>query len=160
MKDLTEILAISGKGGLFKMVAQTKNSIIVESLENGKRTPVYSTQTVSSLEEISVFTEGEDMPLKDVFKRIYEKTGGGKAPSHKAPAQELKGFMEEVVPEYDRDQVYISDIKKVMKWYNNLHDAGMLDFVHARDEEASSEKEENQEEKPESSDDQPEDKKE
>ncbi len=160
MKDLTEILAISGKGGLFKMVAQTKNSIIVESLENGKRTPVYSTQAVSSLEEISIFTEGEDMPLKDVFKSIYEKTDGGKAPSHKAPAQELKDFMEEVVPEYDRDQVYISDIKKVMKWYNNLHDADMLGFVHAQEEEAAEEKEEKQDEKPQESNDQPEEKKE
>ena len=134
MKDLTEILAISGKSGLFKMVAQAKNSIIVESLENGKRTPVHSTQAVSSLEEISIFTETEDMPLKDVFKRIYEKTGGEKAPSPKASSDELKKFMEEVVPEYDKERVYISDIKKVMKWYNKLHETDMLDFVHAEEE--------------------------
>lgn len=131
MKDLTEILAISGKGGLFKMVAQAKSSIIVESLDDGKRTPVYASQAVSSLEEISIFTEGEDLPLKDVFKRIYIKTEGGQAPSHKASAKELKEFMEEVVPEYDKDQVYISDIKKIMKWYNKLHEAEMMDFVHA-----------------------------
>ncbi|MFW6019336.1 MAG: DUF5606 domain-containing protein [Bacteroidales bacterium] len=134
MKDLTEILAISGKSGLFKMVAQAKNSIIVESLEDGKRLPVHSTQTVSSLEEISIFTETEDMPLKDVFKRIYEKTGGEKAPSPKASSGELKKFMEEAVPEYDKERVYISDIKKVMKWYNKLHEADMLGFVHAEEE--------------------------
>lgn len=140
MKDLTEILAISGKSGLFKMVAQAKNSIIVESLEDGKRSPVHSTQAVSSLEEISIFTETEDMPLKDVFKRIYKKTGGEKAPSPKASSDELKKFMSEVVPEYDEDRVYISDIKKVMKWYNKLHDADMLGFVHHKEEEENEDK--------------------
>ncbi|MCF8331915.1 MAG: DUF5606 domain-containing protein [Bacteroidales bacterium] len=147
MKDLTEILAISGKGGLFKMVAQAKNSIIVESLNDGKRMPVHATEAVSSLEEISIFTDGEDMPLKDVFKRIYEKTEGGKAPSHKDPADQLKAFMEEVVPDYDKDQVYISDIKKVMKWYNNLHDADMLSFVTAEEEKEDEPNEENKDEK-------------
>ena len=134
MKDLTEILSISGKSGLYKMIAQAKNSIIVESLEDGKRSPVHSTQAVSSLEEISIYTETEDMPLKDVFTRIYEKTQGGKAPSPKASSDELKNFMAEAVPEYDKDRVYVSDIKKVVKWYNKLHEADMLDFVHAEED--------------------------
>lgn len=134
MKDLTEILAISGKGGLFKIVAQSKNSVIVESLQDGKRIPVHASQAISSLEEISIFTTGEDLLLKDVFKRIFEHTEGQKAPSHKASDAELQAFMEKVVPEYDKDQVYVSDIKKVMKWYNHLYDADMLDFVHAEEE--------------------------
>lgn len=152
MKDLTEILAISGKGGLFKMVAQAKSSIIVESLDDGKRTPVYASQAVSSLEEISIFTDDEDLPLKDVFKRIYKKTDGGQAPSHKASAKELKDFMKEVVPEYDKEQVYISDIKKIMKWYNKLHEAQMLEFVHAKEEDEKPE--DKPEENPENQDDQ------
>jgi hypothetical protein len=142
MKDLTEILAISGKGGLFRMITQAKNSIIVESLLEKKRFPVHSTEAVSSLEEISIFTETEDLPLKDVFKRIYDKTGGEKTISHKASAKELKEFMEEIVPEYDEERVYVSDIKKVVKWYNHLKDAEMLDEFFAGDEEETREEDE------------------
>lgn len=143
MKDLTEILAISGKGGLFRLVTQAQNSIIVESLIDKKRFPVHSTQAVSSLEEISIFTEAEDLPLKDVFKRIYDKTGGEKTISHKASSNELKEFMEEVVPEYDEERVYVSDIKKVVKWYNHLKDAEMLDEFFAGDAEKAEEDGEN-----------------
>lgn len=129
MKDLTEILAVTGKGGLFKLVAKTSNSIIVESLADGKRFPVYAAESVSSLEEISVFTLGEDMPLKEVFQRFLKQLNRGKAPSHKAPPAELKKLMEEAVPEYDADRVYTSDIKKIVKWYNALLDANMMDAL-------------------------------
>ncbi|MFO8053751.1 MAG: DUF5606 domain-containing protein [Bacteroidales bacterium] len=147
MKDLTDVLAVTGKSGLFKLVAQAKSSIIVESLQDGKRFPVYATDAVSSLEEISIFTETEDMPLKEVFKRIYEKNGGEKAPSHKAPPADLKALMQKAVPEYDEDRVYISDIKKIVKWYNYLHEAGMMGFIEEMNKEAEKEMKETEAEK-------------
>jgi hypothetical protein len=125
---LKGILAISGQSGLFKMVAESKNNIIVESLDTKKRIPVYSTSKVSALEDIAIYTETGDVPLKEVFKTISEKEDGGQALSHKSSANELKAYFEELVPEFDRDRVYVSDIKKVLLWYNMLHEKEMLDF--------------------------------
>lgn len=125
---LKGILSISGQSGLFKMVAESKNSIIVESLDNQKRIPVYSTSKVSALEDIAIYTESEDVPLKDIFKLINEKEDGGSAISHKSSGNELKTYFEEVVPEFDKDRVYVSDIKKVLLWYNILQEKEMLDF--------------------------------
>lgn len=132
--DLSEFLAVSGKPGLNKMISQGKNNIIVESLADKKRFPVYGTQQVSSLEEISVYTYGEDVPLKDVFKSIFEKKEGGKAPDAKAKPEELKKFMEEVLPDYDKERVYVSDIKKLVKWYNELQEHDLLDFTEEEEE--------------------------
>lgn len=140
MKDLTKILAISGKSGLYKMVAQAKNSIIVESLSDGKRFPVYSKGAASSLEEISIFTTNtEDLPLKYVMKRIYDKTGGEKTIQHKSSSEELKEFMKDIVPEYDEERVYVSDIPKIVKWYNHLKDVNMLDELFAGSDEDTEE---------------------
>ena len=137
---LKGILAISGQSGLFKMVAESKNNIIVESLDSKKRIPVYSTSKVSALEDIAIYTDTGDVPLKDVFKAISEKENGGQSMSHKSSANELKSYFGEVIPEFDRDRVYISDIKKVLMWYNILHEKEMLDFTE--DEEQSEAKEE------------------
>jgi len=137
---LKGILAISGQSGLFKMVAESKNNIIVESLDSKKRIPVYSTSKVSALEDIAIYTDTGDVPLKDVFKAISEKENGGQSMSHKSSANELKSYFGEVIPEFDRDRVYISDIKKVLMWYNILHEKEMLDFTE--DEEHSKAKEE------------------
>ncbi len=126
---LKGILAISGQSGLFKMVAESKNNIIVESLDDQKRIPVYSTSKVSALEDIAIYTESGDVPLKEVFKIICEKEDGGQAISHKSSANELKTYFGEVVPEFDRDRVYVSDIKKVLMWYNVLQEKEMLDFT-------------------------------
>jgi hypothetical protein len=131
---LKGILAISGQQGLFKLVAESKNNIIVESLETGKRMPAYSTSKISALEDIAIYTDTADIPLKDVFKAISEKENGGATLSHKEPANKLKSYFAEVLPEYDRDRVYVSDIKKVLLWYNTLHEKNMLDFSEQENE--------------------------
>lgn len=140
---LKGILAISGHQGLFKHIAESKNNIIVESLDTGKRMPVYASAKVSALEDIAIYTTTSDIPLKEVFKTIFEKQDGGEAISHKASANELKKYFGEVLPEYDRDRVYVSDMKKVVLWYNQLHGKNMLDFTE--EEEAGAE-EDNQSE--------------
>ncbi len=138
------ILAVSGHQGLFKHIAESKNNIIVESLETGKRMPVYSSSKVSALEDIAIYTNTADVPLKEVFKAISDKENGGKTISHKSSANEMKKYFEEVLPEYDKDRVYVSDIKKVFLWYNILQEKEMLDFT---EEEETEEQEEKQEEK-------------
>lgn len=141
---LKEILSISGHGGLFKMVSQAKNSIIVESLVDGKRIPTYATSRISALEDISVFTEEGETKLEEVFKLIYAKENGQQALSHKSSAEELKKYMESILPTYDKDRVYVSDIKKVISWYNLLIEKEMLDITKGTDED--------EEESPESDD--------
>ncbi len=126
--DLSEILSITGKPGLYKVVTQAKNGIIVESLIDGKRFTAFSNERISSLEEISIFSETEDIPLKDVFKSLFEKFNGKAGISHKSDGKLLKETFEEVVPDYDSERVYISDIKKVIQWYNLLADKEMLNF--------------------------------
>jgi hypothetical protein len=125
---LKGILSISGQSGLFKMVAESKNNIIVESLDTLKRMPVHSTSKVSALEDIAIYTENGDVPLKDIFKLISDMEDGGSAISPKSSGNELKAYFEKIVPEYDKDRVYISDIKKVILWYNTLQQKGLLDF--------------------------------
>jgi Domain of unknown function (DUF5606) len=139
---LKGILSISGHSGLFKMIAEAKNNIVVESLDTGKRMPVYSTTKVSALEDIAIFTENEDMPLKDLFKAIYNKENGGATLSVKSADKELKAYFQSVLPEYDKERVYTSDIKKVLMWYNKLQEKNMLDFSEAVAE-APEDKEEN-----------------
>jgi len=120
---LKGILSISGYPGLFKMVTEAKNSIIVESLVTGKRMPAYSTSKISALSDISVFTETGEVQLKEVFKKIQES---GKEISPKASNNEIKAFFNEVVPEYDKDRVYVSDMKKIIQWYQLLNEKDML----------------------------------
>jgi hypothetical protein len=127
--DLSKIMAISGKPGLFKSIAHTKNGIVVESLLDGKRFTAFVHERVSSLEEISVFTSGEDMSIKEVLKRIFNKEQGQKAIDTKSDQKALLAYFEELVPEYDKERVYASDIKKVLSWYNILQEKEMLDFT-------------------------------
>ena len=123
---LKDIMAISGEPGLFKFIAQGKNAIIVEHLETKRRSSAFGSAKVSSLEEISVFTEKEDMPLGKVFDLIFDKEKGGPAIDYKSDPEELKAYMLEVLPEYDKEKVYVSDIKKLVHWYNILHTLNML----------------------------------
>ncbi len=125
---LKGILSVSGQSGLYKMVAESKNNIIIESLETLKRMPVHSTSKVSALEDIAIYTENGDVPLKEIFKAIFDKENGGPAINPKVSASELKTYFEEVVPKYDKDRVYISDIKKVLLWYNALQKKDLLSF--------------------------------
>lgn len=125
---LKGILAISGQPGLFKLVAEAKNSIIVESLLTGKRIPAYSTAKISALADISVFTETGEVQLTELFKKIKEC---GKDISSKASNNEIKAFFEEVLPEYDKDRVYVSDMKKIIQWYQLLSDKNLLTETEA-----------------------------
>jgi hypothetical protein len=123
---LKDILAISGEPGLFKFIAQGKNAIIVEHLETKKRSSAYGSAKVSSLEDIAIFTDKEDLPLGKVFDLIQEKEKGGRAIDSKADAAKLKIWFEGILPEYSKDKVYTSDIKKVAQWYNILHNLNLL----------------------------------
>ena len=126
--DLSKILSISGKPGLYKHVAQSKTGIVIESVSDNKRSSAFSTDQVSSLSDISIFTTDEDIKLEDVFKNIFEKEEGKKAISAKSSSSDIKSYFEQVLPEYDKDRVYISDIKKVLKWYNILAENNILEF--------------------------------
>ncbi len=126
--ELKEILAISGQPGLYRYVAQATRGVIVESLLDGRRMNAAANARVSALTEISMFTEGDDIPLADVFTRIYAHTGGKEAISHKESPERLKAAFAEVLPEYDRDRVHVSDIKKCFAWYNTLVQAGFTEF--------------------------------
>jgi hypothetical protein len=124
--NLTGIIAISGKPGLFKVVAQGKSNLIVESLADGKRIPAYTKDRISALEDISVYTYEEDTPLSIVFETIYKKENGGLAPSVKDEKNTLEAYMFEILPNYDQERVYFSDVKKIFQWYNLLHASGNL----------------------------------
>ena len=126
--ELREILAISGQPGLYKYVAQSARGIIVESLADGRRFNAPASSRVRSLTEISVYTEGDDIPLAEVFTRIYAHTGGKQAVSPKETPEKLKAAFAEALPEYDRERVHVSDIKKCFAWYNTLVAAGFTEF--------------------------------
>jgi hypothetical protein len=123
---LKDILAISGEQGLFKFIAQGKNAIIVEHLETKKRSSAYGSAKVSSLDDIAIFTEKEDMPLAKVFDLIFEKENILPVPDSKGDINTLKNWFEGVLPEYSKDKVYASDIRKVANWYNILHRLNLL----------------------------------
>ncbi len=137
---LKDILAISGQPGLFKMVAEAKNSIVVESLLTGKRMPVHSHSKVSSLVDIAIFTQTGEVTLKDVFKNISEKETGNEV--SKETLKNIKAYFSEVLPEYDQDRVYTSDMKKVIQWYNLLHQKSMLNFEEVEEEHKTEKQEE------------------
>jgi hypothetical protein len=124
--DLTGIIAISGKPGLYKVVGQGKNSLIVESLQDRKRMPAHSSNKISSLEDITMYTASGDKSLAEVLKGIYEKESGAACISHKEDIEKLKGYLEGILPDYDRERVYTSDIQKLFQWYNLLQASGEL----------------------------------
>ena len=124
--NLTGIIAISGKPGLFKVLAQGKNNIIVESLEDKKRVPAYASDRISALDDISIYTYDEDKPLKEIFISIFEKEKGKETISHKEDQSKLKAYLIEILPNFDQERVYSSDIKKIFQWYNLLLKAGAL----------------------------------
>ncbi|HRZ42888.1 MAG TPA: DUF5606 domain-containing protein [Bacteroidales bacterium] len=126
--DLTKILSIGGKSGLYKMVGKTKTGFVVEPVAGGARMPAFPSQQISILEEISIYTVEKDLPLKEVFKKIHDREQGGKAPDHAADAATIVSYFSEVLPEYDPDLVRTSDMRKVFRWYNELLEAGILSF--------------------------------
>jgi hypothetical protein len=126
--ELKDILAISGQPGLFRFVAQSRTGFIVESLLDGKRMNAAASSRISALTEISMFTEGEDIPLAEVFTNIWNYTEGKEIISHKESAEKIQAEFAKVLPEYDRDRVHVSDMKKCFAWYNLLVKAGFTEF--------------------------------
>ncbi|MEL7269095.1 MAG: DUF5606 domain-containing protein [Bacteroidota bacterium] len=139
---LEKILSIGGKPGLYKLLTQTRTGFVGESLIDGKRITVGMRNNVSVLSEIAIYTLEEEVPLRTVFQKIKEKEAGKKtAISHKAEKIQLEEYFFEVLPNYDEDRVYASDIKKIVQWYNLLVENGITDFEEAKDEEATAEEE-------------------
>ena len=124
--DLTKIISISGKPGLFKLVSQAKGGFIVEDLEKGKKTSISAHNNVSLLENVAIYGVSEEFPLREVFTRIYNKENGGPAINHKESGANLRKYIEEVLPEYDESRVYDSDLKKLFQWYNILQKNGLV----------------------------------
>lgn len=140
---LDKILSISGKPGLYKLLTQTRSGFVGESLLDGKRLSVGIRNNVSVLSEIAIYTLEEEMPLREVFQKIKEKENGGKTSvSHKDDRLKLEEYFFEVLPNYDEDRVYPSDIKKVVQWYNILVDKGITDFSDSNDEDSNKSEEE------------------
>ena len=136
--NLKKIISISGQPGLFQFVSQSRNGIIVESLLDGKRMNASASAKVSSLGDIAVYTETGEVPLREVLKGIRPKENGGQALNPKASNDQLKAYLESVLPEFDKDKVYASDIKKMVAWYNLLQSKDMLALLDV--EEAAEEK--------------------
>jgi len=155
--DLSKILSISGRTGLFQVVSQLKNAVLVESLIDKKRFPAFAHEKISSMEEIAVFTATEDKPLKEILKAIYEKQEGKPALDAKSDTKQLQAFFLEVVPDYDVERVYISDIRKIISWYNLLLEHQLLDFTE-KEEEKTEEKSEEKIEEGEKTEEKPEEK--
>tara|TARA_R100000935_G_C2815646_1_gene157177 strand:- start:942 stop:1403 length:462 start_codon:yes stop_codon:yes gene_type:complete len=126
--SLEKVLAISGKPGLYKLKTQTRAGFLAESLLDGKTINVSGRHNVSLLSEIAIYTLTEEVPLREVFNKISEKEGGKETISHKSSKEKLEEFFFEVMPDYDEDRVYASDIKKVVQWYNMLIKNGITDF--------------------------------
>jgi len=134
---LETILAISGKPGLYKLVSRGNNSLIVETLDvQKKRMPIFGTDKVISLGDIAMYTDDEEVPLRRVFKNIFDKESGKKIALDykKASKDELAAFMAEALPNYDRDRVYPADMKKLAQWYNILIENGVTDFEEPKAE--------------------------
>ncbi|HKM94713.1 MAG TPA: DUF5606 domain-containing protein [Prolixibacteraceae bacterium] len=142
---LKDILSISGQSGLFKVISKGSKNLIVESLLTGKRLPAHSTNKVISLDDIAIYTSNGEVPLKNVLKKIAEKEDSKPCIDPKLPNDALKKYFLEVLPDYDQDRVYVSDIKKVLLWYTILQEKEMLVF----EEESEEKSEEGSEEKPE-----------
>lgn len=137
--DLTKIIAISGMPGLYKVIGSMKQGAVVESLSDGKRFPTYATHKISALSDISVYTTGESMPLAEVFKKVYDKEAGKETPAIKPDSDEMKNYFESVLPEYDKEKVHNSDMKKLLNWYNVLLKKDLIRFDEEKKEEKSEE---------------------
>ena len=136
--DLSKILAVSGQSGLFLYISHARNGAIVEALADKKRSSVSMTSKLTSLADISIYTDEEEVKLQQVFLNMKEVLGDADAPSAKSSAEELKALFEKALPAYDRDRFYVSHMKKVVEWYNALKNYASLDFVDLDAEEAES----------------------
>ena len=134
---LKTILSISGKPGLYKLVSRGKNVLIVESLIDQKRTPAYGKEKIVSLGDIAMYTDADDVPLREILASMKKKENGAAVALDikKASPEELRAYMAAVLPNFDRDRVHVSDIKKLISWYNLLMANGLTDFEEPADTE-------------------------
>lgn len=145
---LKEVLSISGRPGLFKLISYAKNLIVVESLLDGKRSGAHSRDKVIALGDIAIYTTGEDKPLGEVLQAVFEKYKGKELDLSKLKEKEqLQAFLKGVLPEYDEDRVYTTDIKKLAGWYNILVKNGMTNFLPKEEEKAADEADSSEEKK-------------
>lgn len=124
--NLEGIISISGMPGLYKVVGQMKNGVIAESLNDKKRSPIYSHQQISTLEDISMFTTGDNKPVSDIMKSIFDKEKGGACIDHKADEKEIVAYFTGILPDYDKERVHVSNMRKLFSWYNALQATGNL----------------------------------
>lgn len=136
--DLQRILSVSGEQGLFEYVSQAKSGVVAEALATKKRTVFGMTAKVTALSDIAIYTDDEELPLREVFNAMKAKLGEDKAPDPKSDSKVLVKFFEEALPAYDRDRFYVSHMKKVVQWYNILKEYASLDFVAPEAEEDES----------------------
>lgn len=132
--NLSGIISINGMPGLFKVVASSKSGVIVESLTEKKRFPVFGASKISALEDISMFAESGDKPISEIMKSIFDKEKGGKAADHKADDKTIVAYFSEILPDYDKERVYISNMRKLFSWYNMLQETGNLKVEEAAEE--------------------------
>jgi len=123
---LEGIINVSGKPGLFKIISRSNNTVIIESLTDQKRTAIYSHNQANLLDEIGIYTYNDTVPISDIFTEIAKKTSCGPSINHKSSKDELMNYFRDILPEYDEDRVYISDIKKVIQWYNIMQSVNLI----------------------------------
>ena len=135
--DLSKVLAISGQSGLYLYVAHTRTGAVVEAFADKKRSAVSASGKITSLADISIYTDDEEVKLQQVFLNMKEVLGDADAPSAKSDPKELKALFEKALPDYDRDRFYVSHMKKVVEWYNALKKYASLDFMNPEDDEVA-----------------------
>ena len=123
---LEGIINVSGKPGLFKIISRSNNTVIIESLTDKKRTAIYSHNQANLLDEIGIYTYNDTVPISDIFTEIAKKTSCGPSINHRSSKDELMNYFRDILPEYDEDRVYISDIKKVIQWYNIMQSVNLI----------------------------------
>ena len=133
--DLSKILAVSGQSGLYLYISATRSGAVVEALADKKRSAVSASSRITSLADISIYTDEEEVKLQEVFLNMKEVLGDADAPSSKSAPEELKALFEKALPTYDRDRFYVSHMKKVVEWYNALKNHASLDFVNPEEAE-------------------------
>ena len=137
--DLSKILSISGQHGLYQYLAQARNGAIVESLADRKRTVADSKNRITTLADISIYTTEGEIKLQEVFLKMKDVLGDSPAPSSKADSKELKDLFAKAIPDYDGERFYVSHMKKVVEWYNELKEKASLDFTEPEEEKSEEE---------------------
>ncbi|MBQ6284171.1 MAG: DUF5606 domain-containing protein [Bacteroidales bacterium] len=138
--DLSKILSISGQHGLFRYLAQARGGAIVESLADGKRTVAGAKNRITTLEDISIYSTEGETKLREVFLKMKDVLGDAPAPGPKAAPEELKALFQKAIPDYDGDRFYVSHMRKVVEWFNEIRERASFDFIDPEEEEESGEK--------------------